>query len=577
MGPRQIVLLAILIVSQVGIIPEVASGAPRDFPDPVVPEGEANFSINWRTGNELFHPGASDVLVDDVLYMPCPLIAKNTEGDIVWRSQLTVDYFAYSDATLYCVRRETGRLSAVDATNGGELWNVTMNDIRPADRCKIAAGEGFIVLDTYHDFAGALHCLDASSGRTIWTYHCGIRFGGLAIQDGRVIASIFRGNHTNGTDVYAAFDLATGMLLWDHEVANDMGLSAPLVSGGSLYYISSEMNNSWISHLFCLNSTTGQLRWKTLLTYDRLEVQPLLHGGKLFAVDRHGDLFCVDAEQGKKLWSRSISAYSDSWPRDPAVGFTGDLIITGGDRVTVLNMTGSEIFRFRPGYWVGTPVFCNRTTAFFGQFDLVRGGTFAPDLFVGPGDIIAPDVRYYTGTEYTSWANGTVTIQVHNINFNRTNPSRIASAEVWLTDNGTRTAVLDESFQLSPDGLNTFKFSWNFYYGVPNTTGIPYTFEVILTPLDFTQGNITNDQSTITRNFRLEEYRYTPSPDSTTGYSPGPSLKVIGLCLTIGLFSMLGAVVVVWAVAYYFRRPRIKKDAPAVEKDGWTGMPPKYY
>lgn len=67
MGPGKTVLMAIILLSPVGIIPAGSSDGAGDFPDPPVPDGEANFSINWYSGGAHFRPPG--FFVDDISYI----------------------------------------------------------------------------------------------------------------------------------------------------------------------------------------------------------------------------------------------------------------------------------------------------------------------------------------------------------------------------------------------------------------------------------------------------------------------------------------------------------------------------
>ncbi|MEM6910692.1 MAG: PQQ-binding-like beta-propeller repeat protein [Verrucomicrobiota bacterium] len=99
-------------------------------------------------------------------------------------------------------------------------------------------------------------------------------------------------------------------LLWTFENAGE-GYSAPVIVGDSLYTLGSRQGQA---ELLCLDLTTGQEKWSTVIGPDPksgyktgwgsgTRGSPTVKGGLAFALSANGMLLCADAETGAKKWS----------------------------------------------------------------------------------------------------------------------------------------------------------------------------------------------------------------------------------------------------------------------------------
>jgi len=77
------------------------------------------------------------------------------------------------------------------------------------------------------------------------------------------------------------------------------GLASPAVVGGRVYLFARDQADEV---LVCLNAETGQELW----TNPDCSVQfntPVLKNGRLYGIAQNGSIFCIDAKDGKTLWT----------------------------------------------------------------------------------------------------------------------------------------------------------------------------------------------------------------------------------------------------------------------------------
>lgn len=112
----------------------------------------------------------------------------------------------------------------------------------------------------------------------------------------------------------------------------------------------------------CLNAATGKLLWKyeylcpyTVSYPSGPRVTPLVRDGKVYALGAMGDLYCLDAASGTKVWHRNLVKDYDL-PGPQAWGFAahpllhGDLLYTlvGGKNSAIVAFhkdTGKEVWK----------------------------------------------------------------------------------------------------------------------------------------------------------------------------------------------------------------------------------------
>ncbi len=255
----------------------------------------------------------------------------------------------------------------LNATTGKEIWKAEYA-ARGADggasgfpgpRSSPAVGEGKVVtLGT----AGLLSCYDAESGKKLWSNDdiksvpMFYTSASPIIADGLVIAQL--GSDSDGT--VAAFDLATGQQKWKWTGA-PTGYSSPMlmtVEGTKLVI------GQVLDGIVAINAADGKHVWETYfeggagqrmyrastpivdgdtliylpdgpataikLAKDGEKIKsskvwsnqdspvkfntPVLKDGLLYGLSARSELFCVNAKDGKTLWSKSITPTTTAPP-----------------------------------------------------------------------------------------------------------------------------------------------------------------------------------------------------------------------------------------------------------------------
>jgi len=160
--------------------------------------------------------------------------------------------------------------------------------------------------------------LGAWPPKKLWSASVGQGYSSVVVALGRVfVTGHARGEGDKGIDSVYCLDAATGKELWVHryecsssrkdKTAEYTGpRSTPLVSGGSVFTISID------GHLFCLDVSSGKVKWFQKLSKFAVEdgemlygfcASPAISGGKLLCY-LNGACMAFDAADGKPLWRR---------------------------------------------------------------------------------------------------------------------------------------------------------------------------------------------------------------------------------------------------------------------------------
>jgi outer membrane protein assembly factor BamB len=177
-------------------------------------------------------------------------------------------------------------------------------------------------------------------------------------------------------------------ILW--RVSIGAGYSGPVVAKGRVYLTDRQLaegvsnpadafargiiNGS--ERVLCFNESDGKLIWKheydcpyTMSYPAGPRVAPLVSEGKVFTLGAEGNLFCLEADTGKVLWSRDFK--KDFNLKTPLWGFAGHplldgnrlICLAGGEGTTAVafdKANGKELWRAlsakEPGY--SSPMLC---------------------------------------------------------------------------------------------------------------------------------------------------------------------------------------------------------------------------
>src|SRR5262249_26110643 len=126
------------------------------------------------------------------------------------------------------------------------------------------------------------------------------------------------------------------------------GYSGPIVAQGRVYLTDRQMAREASNptdplergavrgseRVLCLNETDGQVLWHyeyecpyTVSYPAGPRVAPLVRDGKVFTLGAEGNLFCMDAKDGKIIWSKDFK--KDFGVPTPLWGFAGHPLLDG--------------------------------------------------------------------------------------------------------------------------------------------------------------------------------------------------------------------------------------------------------
>ncbi|MBI1916859.1 MAG: PQQ-like beta-propeller repeat protein [Planctomycetes bacterium] len=249
--------------------------------------------------------------------------------------------------------REVERIVCLDVANGKLLWTHAY-DVRYG---KMEYGNGPRSTPTVHEgrvytfgARGHLFCLDARSGKVVWSRDTVKDFKGTVPQWGHACSPLVDGRRVmvqvGGEDAaLVALDTATGAKVW-RALADRPGYSSPILIAGKGWR---QLIHFGPQHVFGLDPASGKVHWKIEqepITYDvaisdavwhdgvllvgdywtgsraiRLDERgrnpkviwkgprlsllmstPLGRDGHVYALDRKDGLVCIELQTGKVKW-----------------------------------------------------------------------------------------------------------------------------------------------------------------------------------------------------------------------------------------------------------------------------------
>jgi outer membrane protein assembly factor BamB len=140
-----------------------------------------------------------------------------------------------------------------------------------------------------------LFAFDAESGAPLWRFATPSLESGPAIDDRYVFAG------SSLDSMIYAIDLASGEEVWRAPIDEGLPLnSSPAVSGGSVF-VTTEFGT-----IFCLDASTGEVRWQSSAEHASLNSSAVVVGNTLYVVDTEFGVSALSATDGSVLWSQQL-------------------------------------------------------------------------------------------------------------------------------------------------------------------------------------------------------------------------------------------------------------------------------
>ena len=289
----------------------------------------------------------------------------------------------FADGTVYAGGQD-GALHAVDARSGRKRWSFKAGGpIRT--RPTVTGADLYFQADD-----GFLYKLGAGSGEVRWRVRVVEkpierlpfdnpksrydRFGSdVTVAGGR----LYLGTHDGRV---VAIDPARGEKAWEF-ASGDSVLAAPAVEGDRVFF------GSFDGYVYALEAETGKLVW-TRDTKGAIVSTPAVVGDRVVVGNRNYDLVGLDARSGEPLWTRYIWF---SWVESSAAARDGVVYVGSSDAAAVYAFdarTGERRWKTDVYGWAwGQPAVTDaRVYAGDGQPEGLPGRSQGPRGGDGPGD-----------------------------------------------------------------------------------------------------------------------------------------------------------------------------------------------
>jgi len=209
-----------------------------------------------------------------------------------------------------------GTVSASSLSNGQQIWRKELES--DTERSNVGYGGGAALygdkLFVTSGF-GFIVALDAASGAELWRYVGEVPFRGAPTA---AADRLFAVTHDNQM---LALNPNTGELLWDQvgiaENAGMLGAASPAYDGATLVAALSS------GELIAMRGSNGRILWQDSLTSSRrltplatltdIDGNPVIGGGKVYAVSHAGRMVAIDMRTGERSWEADVAGVSTPW------------------------------------------------------------------------------------------------------------------------------------------------------------------------------------------------------------------------------------------------------------------------
>lgn len=95
-------------------------------------------------------------------------------------------------------------------------------------------------------------------------------------------------------------------LRWVKNVGSNLYMTSPLIYNQAVYVAAIDENDQGKAGVFCMDATTGAIRWK-YSTRGSVKNSIAIAGGNVFAQDIYGYLYAIDATDGRLKWEKKLN------------------------------------------------------------------------------------------------------------------------------------------------------------------------------------------------------------------------------------------------------------------------------
>ncbi|MGK0267319.1 MAG: outer membrane protein assembly factor BamB [Maricaulis sp.] len=210
----------------------------------------------------------------------------------------------------------TGRITALDADSGTEIWSMRLEVPNRFDRMSFGSG---LAYDSGRVFAHSgfnfFVAIDAETGAEIWRTETLVPFHGApTVVDGRVFV-------TSDDNELLALDAATGAVLWTYQGIIE---TARLLTGPSPAVLGDIVVAPFASgELVALRVQNGNPVWSDSLTraggltamseINDVAGSPVIMEGTVYAMSHSGTLVAIELRTGERIWTQPAGGLHTPW------------------------------------------------------------------------------------------------------------------------------------------------------------------------------------------------------------------------------------------------------------------------
>lgn len=300
---------------------------------------------------------ASPVLVGDKLYAftrvggdEVTLCLNAADGKEVWRDKNAVSKISGPAARQHAGPRATpavadgkvvtlgvtGVLSCLDAAKGDVVWR--KNDIQGAPRFFTSSSpivaDGLVVAQLGPEKGGAIVAYALADGAEKWKCeNQGTAYASPVLTTAEGVKQIV----TLTSDSVVGVALADGKLLWQIPFAvkgRAYNAATPIVDGATVIVTGQDRGTRAYKIEKKGDALAATEQWSSEVNAQFCT--PVLNGGRLYGINERGILFCLDAKDGKTVWT------------EPAKLNGYGAMLDAGDAVLAMS-TNSQLIVIKPG------------------------------------------------------------------------------------------------------------------------------------------------------------------------------------------------------------------------------------
>jgi outer membrane protein assembly factor BamB len=217
-----------------------------------------------------------------------------------------------------------GYLHVFDAATGELLWNSRLNERFQIDMpiwgiaaAPLVYGQ-LVILHIGGKDGACVVALDVATGEEVWralndrgSYSAPI----ITRQAGQDVLVVWTGDHVAGLDPQ------TGHVHWQSPMPPKnmvIGIATPVVDQGQVFVTSFYDGSKMVS--LSSNELTATEAWrsrgqdeKNTLALHSIIATPMLRDGYIYGVDSYGELRCLNAATGERIWEDKTATPPDRW------------------------------------------------------------------------------------------------------------------------------------------------------------------------------------------------------------------------------------------------------------------------